>query len=40
MVSQEKQQMKFFSAGVDILTMGNHVWDQKEVYDFIDGRKG
>lgn len=23
-------------AGVDIVTMGNHTWDQKEIYDFID----
>lgn len=27
---------EIFLSGVDILTMGNHVWDQKEVYDFID----
>ena len=23
-------------AGVDVITMGNHTWDQKEIYDFID----
>lgn len=23
-------------AGVDIITMGNHTWDQKEIFDFID----
>ncbi len=23
-------------AGVDVVTMGNHTWDQKEIYDFID----
>lgn len=23
-------------AGVDIVTMGNHTWDQKEIFDFID----
>lgn len=27
---------EIFLSGVDILTMGNHVWDQKDVYDFID----
>lgn len=25
-----------FAAGVDALTSGNHVWDQHEVFDFID----
>lgn len=25
-----------FSAGVDVITTGNHVWDQKEVIGFID----
>lgn len=24
------------SAGIEILTMGNHVWDNKDVYNFID----
>lgn len=28
---------ELFLSGIDILTMGNHVWDQREVYDFIDG---
>lgn len=23
-------------AGVDIITSGNHIWDQKEIFDFID----
>lgn len=27
---------ELFSYGVDILTSGNHVWDNKEIYDFID----
>lgn len=22
--------------GVDVITMGNHTWDQKEIFDFID----
>jgi metallophosphoesterase (TIGR00282 family) len=26
-----------FGAGIDVLTMGNHVWDNKDVYSFIDG---
>jgi metallophosphoesterase (TIGR00282 family) len=26
-----------FSAGIDVLTMGNHVWDNKDVYNIIDG---
>tara|TARA_Y100000768_G_scaffold281184_1_gene216119 strand:+ start:297 stop:1100 length:804 start_codon:yes stop_codon:yes gene_type:complete len=26
----------FFNAGVDVITTGNHVWDQKEIMDFID----
>ena len=26
-----------FGAGIDVLTMGNHVWDNKDVYTFIDG---
>jgi metallophosphoesterase (TIGR00282 family) len=30
---------ELFSSGIDILTMGNHVWDQKEVYNFIDGEE-
>ena len=26
----------FFRSGVDVITTGNHVWDQKEIMDFID----
>ncbi len=26
----------FFQVGADVITTGNHVWDQKEVIDFID----
>lgn len=26
----------FFSCGVDVITMGNHVWDKKELISFID----
>ena len=25
----------FFKAGVDVITTGNHVWDQKETMEFI-----
>jgi metallophosphoesterase (TIGR00282 family) len=25
------------NAGIEVLTMGNHVWDNKDVYNFIDG---
>ncbi|MBO8128437.1 MAG: TIGR00282 family metallophosphoesterase [Peptococcaceae bacterium] len=27
---------ELFSIGIDVLTMGNHVWDKKEVFSFID----
>ncbi|MCB2054985.1 MAG: YmdB family metallophosphoesterase [Geminicoccaceae bacterium] len=27
---------EFFDAGVDVITMGNHVWDQKELIGYID----
>ena len=26
----------FFNCGVDVITTGNHVWDQKEILEFID----
>ena len=26
----------FFAVGADVITTGNHIWDQKEVIDFID----
>jgi len=29
----------FLDAGADVITTGNHVWDQKEVIDFIDSEK-
>ena len=25
----------FFNCGVDVITTGNHVWDQKEIMEFI-----
>lgn len=27
---------ELLSMGVDVMTSGNHIWDKKEVYDFID----
>jgi calcineurin-like phosphoesterase len=27
---------EFFAAGVDVITMGNHVWDQRELVGHID----
>ena len=27
---------EFFSWGVDIITSGNHIWDKKEIYDYLD----
>ena len=27
---------KDFNCGVDVITTGNHVWDQKEIMEFID----
>lgn len=27
---------QFFQRGVDVITLGNHSWDQKEIYQYID----
>jgi metallophosphoesterase (TIGR00282 family) len=27
---------ELLSSGIDVLTMGNHVWDKKEIFEFID----
>ncbi len=32
----EEIAQEFFSWGVDLVTMGNHVWDKREVYAFIE----
>ena len=32
----EKISNDFFNCGVDVITTGNHVWDQKEIMNFID----
>ena len=29
----------FFNCGVDVITTGNHVWDQKEIMEYIDKEK-
>ena len=26
---------ELFNVGVDVITTGNHVWDQKEIYEYI-----
>ncbi|MFA5499062.1 MAG: TIGR00282 family metallophosphoesterase [Candidatus Cloacimonadia bacterium] len=31
----EKTADDLFNAGVDVLTSGNHLWDKKEVYDYL-----
>lgn len=28
---------EFFSKGVDVITSGNHIWDKKEIYTYLDG---
>ncbi len=30
---------ELFNSGVDVITTGNHVWDQKEIYEFIKTEK-
>jgi len=32
----EKICNQFFDLGVDVITTGNHAWDQREIIDFID----
>jgi len=32
----EKVSRDLFSYQIDVLTSGNHIWDKKEIYDFID----
>ncbi|WP_054949813.1 TIGR00282 family metallophosphoesterase [Numidum massiliense] len=26
----------FYQMGIDVITLGNHAWDQKEIFDFLD----
>tara|TARA_B100001123_G_scaffold434203_1_gene560306 strand:- start:524 stop:1306 length:783 start_codon:yes stop_codon:yes gene_type:complete len=35
----KKNAEEFFNAGVDVITTGNHVWDQKETTEFINSEK-
>ena len=35
----EKIYKELLAAGVDMITMGNHTWDNYEIYDFIDDAK-
>lgn len=30
---------EFLQAGADVITMGNHVWDNREIFEFIDSAK-
>jgi metallophosphoesterase (TIGR00282 family) len=30
---------EFYDLGVDVLTSGNHIWDKREVYDYLDSQK-
>ena len=35
----QKNTEEFFKAGTDVITTGNHVWDQKETMEFISSEK-
>jgi calcineurin-like phosphoesterase len=35
----EKICEKFFSSGVDVITSGNHIWDQRDIMKVIDNEK-
>ena len=35
----EKISNDFFNSGVDVITTGNHVWDQKEIISHIEGEE-
>ncbi|ANK59183.1 TIGR00282 family metallophosphoesterase [Loigolactobacillus backii] len=35
----EKIYKGFLQAGADVVTMGNHVWDNRDIFDFIDSAK-
>ena len=30
---------KMFSSGVDVITLGNHSWDRRDIYSYIDENK-
>ena len=35
----KKNTEEFFNAGADVITTGNHIWDQKETMEFITSEK-
>ena len=35
----QKVMEELYESGIDALTMGNHVWDKKEIYEFIDNEE-
>ena len=35
----KKNAEEFFNAGTDVITSGNHIWDEKEAIEFIDSEK-
>ena len=35
----EKIYKKFLQDGVDVVTLGNHTWDNRDIFEFIDGAK-
>ena len=35
----KKNTEEFFKAGTDVITSGNHIWDEKETMEFIDSEK-
>lgn len=35
----EKIAKEFFESGVDVITSGNHIWDKKEIYEYIEKEK-
>ncbi|MGX7199552.1 TIGR00282 family metallophosphoesterase [Enterococcus nangangensis] len=35
----EKIYKKFLQDGADVITMGNHTWDNRDIFEFIDGAK-
>ena len=35
----KKNAEDFFKAGTDVITTGNHVWDQQEIVEFITSEK-
>ena len=39
LVSLKKNTEEFFKAGADVITTGNHVWDQNETMEFITSEK-